>query len=144
MPQDLELEKLKQKKLAEMQASAPAAEPIIDHCMNCSGQCEPDLLTELKPGKHFCPKCVIMAAKAFANSDSFLVQIGSNKKKTFAKIQSYDADTQQFTNQKIIDVSKMPVISIVGNIQFFKAKQMVPKPGNITVKRKGETDRIVK
>lgn len=127
MEQDKELEILKAKQLKKLQAGA--AEITVQEipsniCTNCGGTVEPELLSELKPGTNFCPKCVLMSAEAFVKSKSFLIEIASNKKKSFAKVREFDAATNQFGEQKIIDIEKMPMISVVGTIDFYKVQPM--------------------
>ena len=132
MEQDKELEEIKVKQLKKLQAGAAkvAKQEIPSNiCTNCSGTVEPELLSELKPGANFCPKCVLMAAEAFAKSKSFMIEIGSNKKKTFARVREFNPSTNQFGTQKIIDVQDMPIISVVGTIDFFKAVPGVKKFG---------------
>lgn len=130
---DKELELIKAKKLKKLQESE-AKKPLVNldqstRCTNCLGVTHSDLLSELKPGANFCPKCVLMAAEAFARSKSFMIEINSNKKKTFAKISEFNTVTNSLENPQIVDVMKMPIISIVGTIDFFKAVPGVKKNG---------------
>lgn len=135
MEQDKELEILKAKQLEKLKeendAKIARLPPLFDErienknkCTNCGGTVEPELLSELKPGTNFCPKCVLMSAEAFVRSKSFMIEIASNKKKTFAKVREYDAATNQFGEQKIIDIQQMPMISVVGTIDFYKVQPM--------------------
>lgn len=136
MNQDKELEKLKAKKLKKMQDAAKAVyispeqsaelDRLQHTCSNCGGFVTEDLMTQLKPEIRFCPTCIIMAAKAFVNSKSFMIEIASNKKKTFARVREYHPENNSMGEQKIIDIEKMPIISVVGNVDFFK---MVPRKG---------------
>jgi hypothetical protein len=124
--QDLELEKLKMAKLAKLQEkinkeTAETETKTGKVCVNCKGLVTDDLVTELMPGKAFCPLCVIKAATAFVNSKSYMIQIGFNKKRGYAQIKQYDKETNSFGEQKIIDIQKMPVMTVDGVIQFFSA-----------------------
>lgn len=126
---DKELQKIKDRKLKELQDAAAlqkAKEEVEAHdkipkCGNCSGTCKPDLLTELAPGAKYCPACVIQAAQAFALSKSFMIEISSNKKRTYAKVSEFNKITNKLENPQIVDVTKMPMISLVGTIDFYKA-----------------------
>jgi len=137
MEQDKELEILKEKQLQSRLKQFDTANKIdigieiepSNNCTNCGGTVEPELLSELKPGANFCPKCVLMAAEAFARSKSFMIEISSNKKRTYAKISEFNTVTNSLENPQIVDVMKMPIISIVGTIDFFKAVPGVKKIG---------------
>ena len=125
MEQDKELQEINAKKLKKLQEDAKKI-PLVNldqstRCTNCQGVTSEDLLSELKPGANFCPKCVLMAAEAFARSKSFMIEISGNKKRTYAKISEFNAVTNQLENPQIIDVMKMPMISIVGTVDFYKA-----------------------
>ena len=111
----------KTKEIQERNKKIIIAKKPSNNCTNCGGTVEPELLTELKPGANFCPKCVLMAAEAFVRSKSFMIEISANKKKSFARVREFDPATNSFGEQKIIDVLQMPIISIVGTIDFFKA-----------------------
>jgi hypothetical protein len=145
MAKDSVLEAIKQKKLQEMQQSLALQNQEKEQtntCRNCGFVVEPKLQTELKPGQKFCPSCVIKLAKAFVISKAFMLQFGGNKKRMFAKIQEYDQDTNKFVDTKVIDMSKTPIVSVVGTIEFFKAAPVKPHTGKITVKRKGAAKQI--
>lgn len=137
MEQDKELQKIKEIQLKKMQDAA-ALQSTIDirnvesnesRCGNCAGTCKSDLLTELRPDSNYCPACVIQAAQAFALSESFMIEINSNKKRAYAKVSKFNKITNKLENPQIIDVTKMPLISVVGTVDFYKAVPGVKKLG---------------
>ena len=138
MAKDKTIDYLLSKKMAEMQAMVKDAnteprEP--DQCTNCKGQCELDLLTALNADAVFCPSCVIKAAVAFVNSESFMIELAHTPKTTFAKVQRFDTKLNKLVDPMIIDTARQPIISVVGTVNFYKDMVISRKKKEIKIKR---------